>query len=205
MTTKERIIEEALTLFSRQGYKGTSVKQIAEAVGIKDSSLYKHFRSKKEIFDTIIKQVSIHIMEKTVELGLPEEKDSRKAAKVYGSFDEEGVLALSKRIFLFYLTDSYISRFWKMATMEQFRDPKVYQAYREIFLNNSIAYQESLFGEMSRQGYLIAVDPTIIAMNFYTPIFFLLSKYMGQTGKEEEALSILDRQIREFWRIYHKQ
>ena len=46
MKTRERIIEEALNLFSRKGYQGTSVKNIAEAVGIRDSSLYKHFRSK---------------------------------------------------------------------------------------------------------------------------------------------------------------
>lgn len=41
MTTKERIADEALTLFSRRGYKGTSVKSIADAGGIKDSSIYK--------------------------------------------------------------------------------------------------------------------------------------------------------------------
>lgn len=41
MNTKERIVKEALTLFSKHGYQGTSVKNIADAVGIKDSSLYK--------------------------------------------------------------------------------------------------------------------------------------------------------------------
>ena len=54
MTTKEKIVDEALTLFSTKGYKGTSVKSIADAVGIKDSSLYKHFKSKRDIFDTIV-------------------------------------------------------------------------------------------------------------------------------------------------------
>ena len=49
MTTKERIIEEALTLFAEKGYQGTSVKNIADAVGIKDSSLYKHYKSKLEL------------------------------------------------------------------------------------------------------------------------------------------------------------
>lgn len=45
MTTKEKITEEALTLFAEKGYKGTSVKNIADAVGIKDASLYNHFKS----------------------------------------------------------------------------------------------------------------------------------------------------------------
>ena len=47
MTTKEKITEAALTLFAEKGYKGTSVKNIADAVGIKDASLYNHFKSKQ--------------------------------------------------------------------------------------------------------------------------------------------------------------
>lgn len=75
MTTKERIVDEALTLFSRNGYKATTVKAIAEAVGIKDSSLYKHFSSKREIFDTIVEQMRGKMAQMSVEIGLPDEKD----------------------------------------------------------------------------------------------------------------------------------
>ena len=57
MTTKEKITEEALTLFAEKGYKGTSVKNIADAVGIKDASLYNHFKSKQEIFDSIVELI----------------------------------------------------------------------------------------------------------------------------------------------------
>ncbi|MGH4117400.1 TetR/AcrR family transcriptional regulator [Clostridium sp.] len=42
MTTKERILDETLTLFSKNSYDGVSVKDIPNAVGVKDSSLYKH-------------------------------------------------------------------------------------------------------------------------------------------------------------------
>ena len=43
MSTKEKILETALTLFAKNGYDGTSVEQIAQDVGIKAPSLYKHF------------------------------------------------------------------------------------------------------------------------------------------------------------------
>ena len=49
MTTRDRILEEALRLFSEKGYDGTSVESIAEAVGIKAPSLYKHFKGKEDI------------------------------------------------------------------------------------------------------------------------------------------------------------
>ncbi|MCR4939677.1 MAG: TetR/AcrR family transcriptional regulator [Treponemataceae bacterium] len=54
MSTKENILEAALTLFSERGYDGTSVEQIAQAVGIKAPSLYKHFKGKEEILNAII-------------------------------------------------------------------------------------------------------------------------------------------------------
>ena len=58
MNTKERIITEALNLFSINGYDSVSVRDIAKAVGIKESSLYNHFKNKQDIFDTIISEYS---------------------------------------------------------------------------------------------------------------------------------------------------
>ena len=101
MNTKERIVKEALTLFSKHGYQGTSVKNIADAVGIKDSSLYKHFKSKKEIFDTIVQEMSVRMEQMSKEYGLPDEHDMAEAAELYGSISEEGILALVKRFSCF--------------------------------------------------------------------------------------------------------
>ena len=49
--TKGRILSAALELFSKRGYEAVTVEQIAQAVGIKAPSLYKHFKSKRDIFD----------------------------------------------------------------------------------------------------------------------------------------------------------
>lgn len=54
MTTKERILEAALTLFAENGYDGTSVEQIATEVGIKAPSLYKHYKGKEDILNALI-------------------------------------------------------------------------------------------------------------------------------------------------------
>ena len=185
MTTKERIVQEALNLFSIKGFKGTSVKNIADEVGIKDSSLYKHFGSKQEIFDTIVLEMK--------------QRMSRLALSL------EDLLALSRNIFLFYLKDDFMSRFWRMANMEQYQNSEVYEIFRQIFMEDSIMYQAELFGEMMNQGIFVKADPVAAAMNFYTPIFFLLSKYNGREEEEEEALKILDNQVREFYRIYRCQ
>ena len=52
--TKQKIILKALELFSDRGYDAVSVGEIASAVGIRASSLYNHFPSKRAIFDAIV-------------------------------------------------------------------------------------------------------------------------------------------------------
>ena len=54
MSTKQRILDEALTLFAENGYDGTGVDLIAERVGIKGPSLYKHYKGKEEILNALI-------------------------------------------------------------------------------------------------------------------------------------------------------
>lgn len=56
--TRERILEQALELFSEKGYDSVSVGEIARAVGIKAPSLYNHFPSKRAIFDAIVESTA---------------------------------------------------------------------------------------------------------------------------------------------------
>jgi AcrR family transcriptional regulator len=48
-TTRERILEVALDLFIRKGYAATSMREIAEPLGISKAALYYHFPSKGHI------------------------------------------------------------------------------------------------------------------------------------------------------------
>jgi AcrR family transcriptional regulator len=47
--TRERILDVALDLFTEQGYDGTSLRQIAEQLGVTKAALYYHFESKEDI------------------------------------------------------------------------------------------------------------------------------------------------------------
>lgn len=52
---REEILDASAELFTRQGFATTSTHQIADAVGIRQASLYYHFPSKTEIFLTLLK------------------------------------------------------------------------------------------------------------------------------------------------------
>ncbi|KUH94935.1 hypothetical protein AU187_15065 [Mycobacterium sp. IS-1556] len=55
--TGERILAAALRLFAEQGFAGTSVRQIAAAVGVTDAALYSHFPSKQAILNRLIESM----------------------------------------------------------------------------------------------------------------------------------------------------
>jgi len=48
-TTRERILDVALELFTDQGFDGTSMREIAERLHISKPAIYYHFASKEEI------------------------------------------------------------------------------------------------------------------------------------------------------------
>lgn len=203
MTTRERIIDESLTLFSEKGFSGVSVKKIAEAVGIKDSSLYKHFSSKQEIFDTILEEMTRRMDELTVVLHIA---DATKgdASPYFANLTIGELVELSKKVFLFYLKDEFAARFRRMLTIEQYHDSEISTLYKKIFTRDSIEYQTLLFSQLIQGGVFRKDDPELMAMNFYAPIFLLITRYDNETEKEEEALEILEKHVREFSRIYKK-
>ena len=63
MSTKEKILDAALTLFAENGYDGTSVEQIAGIVGIKAPSLYKHYAGKEDILNALIDSAEVRYEE----------------------------------------------------------------------------------------------------------------------------------------------
>ena len=203
MTTKERIADEALTLFAAKGFRGTTVKDIADAVGIKDASLYKHFKSKKEILNTIVEEAYVHMGNMSDSLGIPSGDGSLEdAAEFFRGINRETIIALGKEVFKFYLTDDYMSRFWKLANLEQYNNRDFYELYRRLFTEEGIEYQKNLFAEMIRMGAFREGDPEVMAYNFYSPIFLLLHRYAGSEGELDEELEIIEKMVGDFYDRY---
>lgn len=54
--TRQRILDAALELFAAHGFAGTSMRALARASGLRESSLYNHFSGKEELYQAVIGQ-----------------------------------------------------------------------------------------------------------------------------------------------------
>ncbi len=201
MNTKERILDEALTLFSEKGYANVYVNDIAERVGIKAPSLYKHYKSKQAIFDAILKVMYTRFKETAGSLNIAGD-DADTDADIYKTMKETDLVALGKNLFLYYLHDDYTKRFRKMLTIEQFHDESLSKIYMKQYFDDPLSYQGMLFGLLVQQGVLKTDNIPIMTLHFYAPIYTLLTVCDRDPSREEECLKLLEEHIRKFDELY---
>ena len=172
--TKDKILEEALKLFAQSGYMGTSMNDIASKLGVTKAALYKHYKSKQEILDSIIDKMNELDMERVKRYEMPE-GDLEKVTAEY----KETAYNKIKVQFLHWTEEEFSSCFRKMLTLEQYREPQMAQLYQNYLAGGPLTYIEALFSNMlgdARKARQTALD-------FYGPIFLLYSIYDGVDDK----------------------
>lgn len=199
--TRQNILDQALDLFAVKGYEGVTVKDIAGAVGIKDSSLYKHFKSKQEIYDSLLDEMNARF-EATISYHRLPQGEIRKIAAEYGQNDLVWLKEACKAVFLFFLKEPKASRFRKMLMIEQYRNNDAAKTFRAWFADSAIRFQTELFSEMITQGYFKDGPADMIALQFYAPFYLLLCQYDTQPEKEDEAVELLLRHVEQFAAVY---
>ena len=203
MNTKKRILDEALTLFSENGYGNVYVAQIAEAVGIKAPSLYKHYKSKQDIFNAILDEMKKSYDKQASMLNISGE-DAVSDAEVYSDIGEDELVRMATGLFLYFLHDEYAQKFRKMLTIEQFRDSELAHLLTKEYADDPLSYQSAMFSMLCEKGVLRKYDPNVMALHFYAPIYFLLTVCDRESQREKESTELLKRHIRQFSRIYGK-
>ena len=175
MTTKQKILKAALTLFAEKGYSAVYVGEIADAVGIKAPSLYKHYKSKQDIFNSCVEVFSDRMEQVRNELRLP---DTPQTDITYRTATMENIVDFAIALFMFYLKDEVASKFRKMLIIERYHNSELNQLFEDLFINGAIEHEEKIFSELIDAKIIKKDNPHIIALRFYTPIFYLLQKYV---------------------------
>lgn len=193
MNTKEKIIEVALELFSINGYESVSVRDISRAVGIKESSLYNHFKNKQDIFDTIILLCTEKAMNQYKDLNIDQTLQGDFA--VYHQISEDLLVQISLNLFKFYVSDRDMSRFRKILIIEQFKNEQIQAIYFKQFVDDAIQFQTQLFRYLMDVGALKKSNPEMVAYEFYSPIFLFMSRY---DELNEDVIALIKDHIKNF-------
>ena len=204
MTTKQRILDEALTLFAEKGYGNVYVGQIAEAVGIKAPSLYKHYKSKQDIFNAILDEMKQRYDAQAEALNM-NGNDATADAQMFAGISEDALVQMGIGLFSYFLHDEYAGRFRKMLTIEQFHNPELSPLYTQQYVDGPLSYQAMMFTILTGEGILAGDDMNVMAIQFYAPIYMLLTLCDRHPEREAEAVKLIEQHIRQFNRNYQVQ
>lgn len=193
LTTRERILDAAIDLISRKGFDAVSVREIAREVGIRESSIYNHFKSKDEILDTII---DYFILELTRASGPAMDIDSQLEAMGPKKFMENG-----SRAYMQYINTPRLGKIWRVISIELYHNEKIRAFFQDTMLQLPLDSWEQLFGRMIELKLIKPIDPKVLAREFFGFAIYLMFqqfilKYDKNTyGFSEETLGELDDHV----------
>ena len=128
--TKERILTIALQLFSREGYEAVSMRMIADALGITKGALYKHYESKRDIFDHIVARMRQADAQRAQEYAVPE-GPLAEMADAYRHTSFAHIQAFSAAQFRYWTEEPFPAQFRKLLTLEQYRSAEMAALYQQ--------------------------------------------------------------------------
>ena len=188
-------------MFSVKGYDAVTIREIASAVGIKESSIYNHFKSKQDILNKIIEETLKRYSHTLKSAQIPESENDN-VAELYDSITDNAFLDMCTNIFLFYLKDDYISKLRRLLTIEQYGNQKIGEIFRDVFINRVLETQRQVIQKFIDSGRFIQGDAYTMALHFYSPIFLLLYKYDNCPENEKQAIRELKMHASQYNAVY---
>lgn len=190
--TKERILEAALEMFSRKGYDGTNIRELTASLGLVKSSMYRHFKSKEEIWNTLLDEMIAYY---GARFGSPE-----NLPPIPDSL--EGLVEMTRQMTDVTIHDEKIIMTRKLLSIEQFRDDRARDLATKHFLTGLKEMFTHIFTGMMDKGLLQKEDPAMLAFAYTAPISALIHWCDREPEKTEEAMAQIEAFSRHFIRTY---
>ena len=185
--TRKHILEASAELFARSGYHAVSMQGIAKKVGIRESSIYNHFKSKENILETLFQifkerapgcRPSQEELDRMILVMQPEE--IFKAILIYFGQHADGLL----------------ENIAMVITNEKFRNPLAAETYYQCVVQEPSDYFEILINKLIQKGMLKAVDARVFAEQYnYVSIALTKEYFMAKNGLADE-MSVLKYMVK---------
>ncbi len=188
---KDLIMLTSLRLFADNGYEAVSVSEIAGELGLVKSALYKHFKSKRDIFDSIIARMEELDYEHAVKNGMPTEQ-----GELDESVDVINIIEFSKAMFKHWTEDEFSSLFRRMLTLEQYRSEEMSLLYQQYLVSGPLIYLEDIFAKITNKRKTART----MALELYSPMYMLYTLYDSTENK-----AIVEKMLNEHFECFTKR
>ncbi len=173
MNTKEKIFDVSLDLFSKRGYDSVSLREIADEVGIKKSSIYSHYPSKEailmDIFDYFTDLFEYDELLNSKDLILSE--DNSILLENPEMFYHQGSEAI-RELFL----NERNLKIWKLIFIQMHYNENIRIFYQNEILVKPLLFWNGFFTILKEKGIIKPdCNPKLLAKEYYSfPIYLLL-------------------------------
>ncbi|MDI6727541.1 MAG: TetR/AcrR family transcriptional regulator [Thermodesulfovibrionales bacterium] len=184
--TRDKILETALRLFSKNGYLGATTKEIAKEAGIAEVTLFRHFPSKEKLFEEMINTYSF----------LPALKELMPEIAMMSY--EKALTVIAKR---FLETLSSRKDLIQIMHSEMKRYPEKIHKIYHAFIDEIFKILASYFDEMQKRKILKDFDTEFGARAFLGMFFSYFNVHEMMMHKKYRHMD-KDTTIKEFVKIF---
>jgi AcrR family transcriptional regulator len=146
--TKDKIFDVALDLFSKKGYDSVSIRAIASNVGIKESSIYNHYSSKKEILMSILNYFEEYFKGDSLE---------DENIRILLENNPEEFYHQGSEMFKQQVLEERILKIWKLIFVQMYQIEEIKEFFLSVILEACINFWSDVF-EILRQKNIIRDD-----------------------------------------------
>ena len=173
MNTKEKIFDVALDLFSKKGYDSVSLREIAEEVGIKKSSIYSHYSSKEailmDIFDYLTNLFEYDELLNNKELDLTADNETLvENPEMFYHMGSEAIKAM--------FSQERNLKIWKLIFIQMNHNETIRLFFQNEILVKPLIFWKGFFTILKDRGIICQdCNPELLAKEYYSfPIYLLL-------------------------------
>lgn len=167
-STKEKIFDAAVDLFSKKGFNDVPVREIAKHAGIREGSIYNHYENKEAILDAIID----YFKSEFTQGQLSEEEGVNLMDQGPEMYFESGA-----KMFMDRINTPQIEKIYRLICIETYRNEKIREFFKKELLEEPLAGWEDVFRVMIEKNMIKPVNPRILADEYWSFAISLFFEY----------------------------
>ena len=181
---RAQIVEKATELFALSGFRKVSIKDIAEACGVSEAALYRHFDSKDAIYRATLDSIATRLSDDEVLAGLENEDDIEALLK-----------GLATHIVTFFTANPAIQRLLLFSALEGHERSKT---VFDLIRGRYVRFLKKQLDAMHEAGHIVEKDNEITARCFIGMVFDCalgFSLWRGMQGKVHKPSQVIANNV----------